>query len=1196
MLDTKRLEEFLRRQEQLMEKMAKALSSGGTSHSYSGESRSTGRAERASSGVDVEKTTKGITTALKDMRGNVDRSTREFSTLRDVMSNATSQYEKTFKEYVKHTEILSSQSKEFQSTILDAGKSVISYTAAVRNAQFSNGELTKLNEKIFQTVYKQSKLFSDSGIEQGFKRFQHGVDGVADSLEQMTELVTAAAAAQEKANDVIARGVEADNDAIKAAIASAESLASLASSAGVNEDRLSDLSQGLGDINKVLHSFGMEIDSSKSAAENFAKIAQERPDLANDAHFKNQIVQALSKASASSASIKKDSGGLLAAAKEQSVRAANVKSIERTVSSMLGFGDTIDKTRYSANGLIKALGAAASLVAVDAYKMGRAIQQAGIDMTSATGANSSTIGDMMLNSLSVYKSSLYDLGISTDKYIEILKAHTNSINGMGLKEFNKTLGVGKDTLTKFGVSTEDAAIASAALIDQGRALGLNGAALNTFVKQNGDQFNSLRATLGMTIQEFTAFTNDLTNSAESREMLLKIDKSQWAAKRNELVLESKRLSLLGLSAEQIKQELAARQAAANSKLGDRFGAAAKIQQLAGVVGMGDRGARAADIMRRGNRASEAEKAELMDIISAMKSAANGMSTASYGMENVFDNTFGNADGVLKSMFDAADNRQLAQGKKLDPSAIAQKEAAGKLSDSAVRLNQFVDSMKALMQSAFGDLGKYIFSGLAVLGTAALAPAILKGIRAIGSAGGTLLKSGLGGLFGGRGGPGGPTVGPGPSLPMDVLRSPGAGDVLRTGPGSVITSTGGTVAPRGYRRVEAGSTGPLATHTKKRGKLGALANAAAVLGTGAASVLSPDANGGIPGIAADVAIIREILQKGGGSLRSMVSDGLQSSTDTPGKGAGKAGKMGGLLKAGGKLLKGGLIGATLGVGADYLLYSAVNNGVISNKTGDTLSSATTGMGIGATIGSVVPGIGTAIGAGIGGLLGGGIGLWKNYGDDITASIKKFGGATIDATSKMFSGLGGALGSIGAWFTGGIKSLFGGDDAKKAKDEASKKAAAAAAELNRRRAAVIAGSMGLYGSQNESWNSLKAQIGANYENGDAMVSTFLKNGAAGSSVNNRATATPTAANKNNTPPAETAATKRTETPAETAVNTTTKGAETPAETAARMMSGMDQVTAMKMLEVLSAISDNLASAIREAGMTVKTSNSHRVTAQI
>ena len=501
-------------------------------------------------------------------------------------------------------------------------------------------------------------------------------------------------------------------------------------------------------------------------------------------------------------------------------------------------------------------------------------------------------------------------------------------------------------------------------------------------------------------------------------------------------------------------------------------------------------------------------------------------------------------------------------------------------------------MKALMQSAFGDLGKYIFSGLTVLGTAALAPAILKGIRAIGSAGGTLLKSGLGGLFGGRGGPGGPTTGPGPSLPMDVLRSPGAGDVLRTGPGSVITSTGGTVAPRGYRRVEAGSTGPLATHTKKRGKLGALANAAAVLGTGAASVLSPDANGGIPGIAADVAIIREILQKGGGGglpgLPSMAPDTLQSGADILVKGGGKAGKGGGLLKAAGKLLKGGLIGTALGFGSDYLIDSAVNNGIVSNKAGDTMSSAVTGMAIGGTIGSFVPIIGTTIGAGIGGLLGGGIGLWKNYGDDITASIKKFGSATIDATSKMFSGLGGALGSIGAWFTGGIKSLFGGDDAKKAKDEASKKAAAAAAELNRRRAAVIAGSMGLYGSQNESWNSLKAQIGANYENGDAMVSTFLKNGstnalggATGSNADARRSGQGTVVKAEANPATTTAA------------STTTS---TPAEVAAKMMSGMDQATATKMLELLSAISDNLASAIREAGMTVKTSNSYRVTGQV
>jgi hypothetical protein len=328
-------------------------------------------------------------------------------------------------------------------------------------------------------------------------------------------------------------------------------------------------------------------------------------------------------------------------------------------------------------------------------------------------------------------------------------------------------------------------------------------------------------------------------------------------------------------------------------------------------------------MRRGNRASEAEKAELMDIVSSMKAAANGMSTASYGMENVFDNTFGNADGVLKSMFDAADNRQLSKGKQLDPAAMAQKEAATKLSDSAVKLNQFVDSMKSLMQSAFGDLGKYIFQGLTVLGTAVLAPAVLKGIGSLSSAGGTLLKSGLGSIFGGKGGPGGPMSGP--TLPGDVLRSPSMGDVLKTGPGSVMTSSGGTVPPRDYRRVET-PTGPMATKTKKRGKLGALANAAAVLGTDVANTLSQDTGGGLQGIAADVSIIREILQKGGGGVSSMASDALQSGADMLGnaKGVAKGGRFGGLLKAGGKLLKGGLIGATLGLGADFLVDKAVDN--------------------------------------------------------------------------------------------------------------------------------------------------------------------------------------------------------------------------------------------------------------------------------
>jgi hypothetical protein len=106
----------------------------------------------------------------------------------------------------------------------------------------------------------------------------------------------------------------------------------------------------------------------------------------------------------------------------------------------------------------------------------------------------------------------------------------------------------------------------------------------------------------------------------------------------------------------------------------------------------------------------------------------------------------------------------------------------------------------------------------------------------------------------------------------------------------------------------------------------------IKGTDVANTLSQDTGGGLQGIAADVSIIREILQKGGGGVSSMASDALQSGADMLGnaKGVAKGGRFGGLLKAGGKLLKGGLIGATLGLGADFLVDKAVDNGAVSDR--------------------------------------------------------------------------------------------------------------------------------------------------------------------------------------------------------------------------------------------------------------------------
>jgi hypothetical protein len=114
-----------------------------------------------------------------------------------------------------------------------------------------------------------------------------------------------------------------------------------------------------------------------------------------------------------------------------------------------------------------------------------------------------------------------------------------------------------------------------------------------------------------------------------------------------------------------------------------------------------------------------------------------------------------------------------------------------------------------------------------------------------------------------------------------------------------------------------------------------------------------------------------------SLIALAAAAVAASTGLLGGILGKAGKlfgMGGLsgiggaaLGFGGRLLKGGAIGAATYAGGNIL------GNVIGGRTGDYLKSISTGAGLGATIGSVVPVVGTGIGA----LAGGGLGALYEF---------------------------------------------------------------------------------------------------------------------------------------------------------------------------------------------------------------------------
>lgn len=84
------------------------------------------------------------------------------------------------------------------------------------------------------------------------------------------------------------------------------------------------------------------------------------------------------------------------------------------------------------------------------------------------------------------------------------------------------------------------------------------------------------------------------------------------------------------------------------------------------------------------------------------------------------------------------------------------------------------------------------------------------------------------------------------------------------------------------------------------------------------------------------------------------------------------------KYGPRLMKGGLIGATIGVGGGLLVDKLKDNGTISAETANVADYALNWGGTGAAIGTLLggPGVGTAIGAGLGALAGGLYGLYKN----------------------------------------------------------------------------------------------------------------------------------------------------------------------------------------------------------------------------
>lgn len=122
----------------------------------------------------------------------------------------------------------------------------------------------------------------------------------------------------------------------------------------------------------------------------------------------------------------------------------------------------------------------------------------------------------------------------------------------------------------------------------------------------------------------------------------------------------------------------------------------------------------------------------------------------------------------------------------------------------------------------------------------------------------------------------------------------------------------------------------------------------------------------------------LLSSGPGSRKG----GLGGAMSDVGKAFGRSGARGGtgryLMRAGGKLLKGGGAAALGGLALDGIRSSGmVDEGSDWDKGLNVGAKALEWGGTGALLGSVIPGIGTGIGGAIGGVLGAGYGAYDSY---------------------------------------------------------------------------------------------------------------------------------------------------------------------------------------------------------------------------
>lgn len=229
------------------------------------------------------------------------------------------------------------------------------------------------------------------------------------------------------------------------------------------------------------------------------------------------------------------------------------------------------------------------------------------------------------------KQAQFDLGISFENATKIFQENARNLaNVSNFKAFTRNMVEAQEGFMKLGVSTEQAAQMASDIRKNMVEGGVNIQDVDHFnkaVKVQTAAFSKLKATTGLSVEQFAAFNQEMLNSSDVQTQLNGLNEIDRLNKIKDMHQIRQQFVNLGMSAEKAQKALMTIESMGSAKVEDRFAQAAKFQMAAGMAGISNAN-ELADIIRMGNRASEEQRAQVIQASGVIGQMSD--SAAKYG--------------------------------------------------------------------------------------------------------------------------------------------------------------------------------------------------------------------------------------------------------------------------------------------------------------------------------------------------------------------------------------------------------------------------------------------------------------------------------------------------------------------------------------------------------------------------------------